>query len=179
MLSKTNKRKNKNFNEKNSADIQREKARVREESAASENMPIVFSWSTADFIRKPLTEFYFIAGTIGSMVMIGWGIYNRNFIMVVTFMMLVILIILVLNDEPKKVDVVISEKGVDLNGQHYNYNEFKSYKISFMDEMPVLTLKGRNTFSLFKTIYLENEPVNDLESFLGLFLAREDETTGE
>lgn len=152
-----------------------EKAQAQEEFIASENMPIVFSWATVDFMKKPLTEFYLTAAIFGAMAMIAWGLYSRSFITVVTFIMVAIVIILVLSEEPKKVEVKISEKGIDFNGEHYNYSEFKSFKISYMDEMPVLILKQRKTFSLIKNIYTENEPVNDLESFLGIYLEKEED----
>lgn len=165
-MSKTNKRKNK-------------KVQVQEEQIVDENTPIVFSWVTMDFIRKPLTEFYFIVAVVGAMAMVGWGVYNRNFVMVVTFIVMVVVIILVLNDEPKKIKVKISETGIDLNGEHYNYSDFKSFKISSADEMPVLTLRHRKSFSLIKTIYTEKEPVNDLEAFLGIYLEKEEDIVKE
>ncbi len=170
-----NKRKSKKLNEKKSAAGGNKKIKAEKEPVAFENMPIVFSWVTVDFIRKPLTEFYFIAAIFGAMAMIVWGLYNRSFVMVVTFITMAIVIILVLNEEPKKVEVKISEKGFDLAGEHYDYSQFKSFKISHADEMPVLILKQRKSLSLIKTIYLEDEPVNDLESFLGIYLEREEE----
>lgn len=170
-----NKRKSKKLNKKKSAGNGNKKINVREEPIVSENMPIVFSWVTVDFIRNSLTEFYFTAAVFGAMAMIVWGLYNRSFITVVTFIMMAVVIILVLNEEPKKVEARISEKGIDLAGEHYDYNQFRSFKISHADEMPVLILKQRKSFSLIKTIYLEDEPVNDIESFLGIYLEKEEE----
>lgn len=172
-MPKTNKRKSKKISKKSFVGIEDKK--IQEEPTVSENMPIIFSWTTVDFIRKPLTEISYTAAAVGAMAMIGWGIYNRSFIMVATFIMMVIVIILVLNDEPRKVEVKISEKGIDLNGEHYDYSEFRSFKIFTSDKMPILILKQRKSLSLIKTIYLENEPVNDLESFLGIYLEKEEE----
>ncbi|MBU3924941.1 hypothetical protein KJ854_03320 [Patescibacteria group bacterium] len=169
-----NKRKSKKLNEKKSAGGKNKKTQAQKEPAVFENMPIVFSWSTVDFLKKPLTEFYFIAAAVAAMAMIVWGLYNRNFVMVATFVTMVIVIILVLNEEPRKVEVKISEQGIDINNEHYNYSEFRSFKISLIDELPVLILKQRKSFSLIKTIHTENEPVNDLESFLGIYLEKEE-----
>ncbi len=174
-MPKINKIKNKKLNKNKSIGVGNKKKQTPEESIAGENMPIVFSWTTVDFIRKPLTEFYYTVAVFGSMVMIVWGLYNRNFVMVVTFIMLVFVIILVLNEEPKKVTVKITEKGIDFNSEHYNFSDFRSYKIFSEDEMPVLILKHRKSFSLIKTIYLENEPVNDLETFLGIYLEKDED----
>ncbi|MDP3057605.1 MAG: hypothetical protein Q8N37_03760 [bacterium] len=168
-------KKTKNLKEKKSVSNKNEIIIAQEEPVAFENMPIIFSWTTMDFIKKPLTEFYFTAAAVGAMAMIGWGLYNRSFVMVVTFIMMVIVIILVLNEEPKKIEVVVSEKGIDVNNEHYNFSEFKSFKISHTDELPTLILKPRKSFSLFKNIYIKDEPVNDLESFLGIYLEKEED----
>jgi len=170
-----NKRKIKKSKEKKFVGGNIRKGKVQEEPAVFETMPIVFSWTTVDFVKKPLTEFYFTVAAVGAMAMIAWGIYSRSFITVVTFIMVVVLVILVLNEEPRKLDVIISEKGIDLNGEHYGYNEFKSFKISHMDEMPVLFLRQRKTLALFRSIYIEDEPINDLESFLGIYLEKEED----
>lgn len=148
---------------------------MREEPAGGENMPIVFSWSTMDFIKKPFTEFYFSAAVFGAMAMVAWGIYNRSFVTVITFIVLAAAVILILNEEPKKVDVKISENGIDINDEHFKFSEFRSFKITNADEMPALILKHRKSLSLIQTIYLENEPVNDLEIFLGLYIERDED----
>ncbi|MBU4338921.1 hypothetical protein KKD57_05195, partial [Patescibacteria group bacterium] len=123
-MSKTNKRKTKKTNEKKLFVGRNKKNKIQEEPIVSENMPIIFSWSTVDYKSNSFTEFSFIAAAIGAMAMIGWGIYNGNFVMVMTFITMVVVIILVLNDKPRKVEVVISETGIDLNGEHFNYNAF-------------------------------------------------------
>lgn len=136
---------------------------------------IVFSWETVDFIRKPITELYFIAAFAGAMIMIGWGIYNRSFAMVATFIVLVIVIILVLNEEPRKMKIKISEKGIDIDNDHYRFNEFRSFQISYIDEIPALILKQKKSFFPFRNIYIEDDSLGDIENFLEIYLENESE----
>lgn len=175
-----NKRKSKKLNGKKPVRRKSDaiQAQAQEEpviSVPAENVPIVFSWVTVDFIKSPVMEFYFTIAALASMGMIGWGIYDKNFLMVITFIMVVILIILALNEEPRKVAVRISERGIDLNSEHYDYNEFRSYKIVHEDGVLALMLKPRKSFTPFRSIYIVDQPVNDLEMFLGIYLEREED----
>jgi hypothetical protein len=175
-MPKTNKGKSKKINKKKITTGKSRKMQIQEEPIVSGNMPIVFSWVTVDFKSKSFNDFSYILAAIGAMAMIGWGVYDRNFVMVATFMAMVIVIILTLNDEPRKVNVIISENGIDLNEVHYSYNEFRSFKIANDGDVSMLTLKHRKSLSMVKTIYLEDEPINDLESFLGIYMEKEEDT---
>jgi len=167
-------KKTKKLKIKKSALSRNKNTRIQSEPIMGENIPIVFAWVTTDFKKKPMMELYYAIAAFGAMAMIGWGIYSRSFITAATFIMMVIAIILALNEEPKKVAVKISEKGIDLNNIHYNFSEFRSFKISRADGSSILALKPRDNFSFFKRIDTENEPVNDLESFLGIYLEKEE-----
>jgi hypothetical protein len=162
-------------------------------AGSPENFRVVFSWETVDLIKNPASDLYLAVAVIASMGMVAWGIYSRSFTVVVTFIMLAVVIILALNEEPKRVKVKISESGIDLNGAHYNFDEFKSFSISYSSfygagaagsqsdglkgnkkDLPVLNLNPKKPYLPARTIYIENEPEEDMEEFLEIYLSKEE-----
>ncbi|MBU3965722.1 hypothetical protein KKG29_03055 [Patescibacteria group bacterium] len=163
------------------------------DASAETNLPeVIFSWETADFIKNPKMDFYLLAAIFGAMIMIVWGIYGSasGGLTVATFALLAAVCILMLNDSPRKIKARISEHGIDIvhlrwirRGRksikdnqsaktHYEFGEFKSFWISYLAEMPVLNLKYKRPYLPVKIIYLEKEPVKDIEDFLEIYLPR-------
>lgn len=139
-----------------------------------ENMHVVFSWETADIIKSPATDLYMAISVIASMGMIGWAIYTKSFMVAVTFAILAAVIILVLNEEPKKVKVRISENGADINGAHYDFGDFKSFSISYSQGLPSLNFNPKKPYLPAMAVYIEGEPEKDLEEFLEIYLPKEE-----
>ncbi len=155
--------------------IKKKKIKIKETDLPE----VIFSWETADFIKNPRMDFYLLAAIFGAMIMIVWGINGSasGGLTVVTFALLAAVSILALNDEPRKIKVKISEHGIDVickDNQsaktHYEFGEFKSFWISYSAEMPVLNLKYKRPYLPVKIIYLEKEPVKDIEDFLEIYL---------
>jgi hypothetical protein len=135
---------------------------------------IVFSWETVDIIKNPAADLYMAISVLASMGMIAWGIYTRSFMVVATFVILAAVIILTLNEEPKKMRVKISENGIDINGAHYGFSDFKSFDVSYSQDVPALNLNPKKPYLPATTIYIENEPEKDLEDFLEIYLPKEE-----
>lgn len=139
-----------------------------------EKFNIVFSWETTNIIRNNITDLYMLIASVASVLMILWSLYTKNFIVVVTFMMLLAVIILMLSEEPKKVKVKVSESGIDINGVHHDFSEFKSFNISYHYDLPSLNLNLKKAYLPAQTVYIENEPEKDLEEFLEIYLPKEE-----
>lgn len=151
---------------------------------AKNESEVIFSWKTADFIKNPRVDFYLLAAIFGAMIMIVWGIDAKNFLTVVTFALLAAVCVITLNETPRKIKVKISEHGIDIESKdnqgaktHYEFAEFKSFWISYPAEMPVLNLKHKKPYLPIKIIYLEKEPVKDIEDFLEIYLPKEEKKT--
>ncbi len=151
-------------------------------SAESNLLEVIFSWETVDFIKNPKMDFYLLSAIFGAIIMVVWGIYGSasgGGLTVAVFALLAVVCILILNEAPRKIKVKISEHGIDIEGkdnqgakQRYEFGEFKSFWISYLDEMPVLNLKHKKPYLPVKIIYLEKEPVKDIEDFLEIYLPR-------
>ncbi len=152
-----------------------------EKNIAGNFSEVIFSWETTDFIKSPKMDFYLLAAIFGAIIMVVWGIYEKNFLTVVVFSLLAAVSILTINEEPRKIKVKISEHGIDFENksekaakQHYEFSEFKTFWISHSGEIPVLNLKPKKPYLPVKIIYLENEPEKDLEDFLEIYLPKEE-----
>jgi len=160
--------------DKNSAKELKEMEVRADNDILQKKFGIVFSWETVDFIKTPAMQVYLTVAVIASMGMIVWGISTKSFIMVVTFILLGGVSILVLNEEPKKVKIKITEDGIDINDKHYEFKEFSSFKISYSGDMPILNLIKKRDYLITKSFYLEGEPMEDLENFLEIYLRKEE-----
>jgi len=139
-----------------------------------EDFHIVFSWETSDIIKSPATDLYMAISVLASMGMIIWAIYTKSFMVAVTFAILAAVIILVLNEDPKKVKVRISESGIDINDAHYGFGDFRSFSVSYSQGLPSLNFNPKKPYLPATTVYIENEPEKDLEDFLEIYLPKEE-----
>lgn len=151
------------------------------DASAESNLPeVIFSWETVDFMKNPKMDFYLLAAIFGAMIMIVWGIDAKNFLTVITFALLAAVCVITLNETPREIKVKISEHGIDIENeanqsarQHYEFGEFNSFWVSYSAEMPVLNLKYKKSYLPIKIIYLEKEPVKNIEDFLEIYLPKE------
>ena len=143
--------------------------------AGKDHFKIVFSWETVDFIKSPKTQLYIIAAVLGSMGMIVWGIMTKSFTMSLMFIMLAVVSIMVLNEPSQKIRVRVTEEGVDINDEHFNFSDFRSFTVTRMHDMEVLNLNRKEKYFPPKMVYIEDEPVGDLRDFLGIYLPEDQE----
>jgi len=76
--------------------------------------------------------------------------------------------------KPKKINIEVNEKGIEIYNKKYLFADLDSYWIKTDDSFPRMLLKSKKKISRFITIPLDINIANEVDEFLSEYLEKEE-----
>ena len=129
------------------------------------------SWEAAEFAEyEKGGKWYTIFLAIGVLIL-AYAIWQKDFLMFLTFFILLIATYLFAKRKPKKILITLTGKGITLNENEYSYGMIKTFWILY-DPPEVMTLNFETTQVINRelVIQLEDADPNEIREFLSQYL---------
>src|SRR3989338_9736958 len=100
-------------------------------------------------------------------ILIAWALYSNNIITTILFALMVLVIYISSHQNPEKIMVEISDKGVNLNGVFYPYQNLKHFWIIRDEDHSELTLETTSILNKHLPVQLDDEDPELIRTILG------------
>lgn len=105
------------------------------------------SWEVPEYDTHDRTRnWYYVAGVIGVLLLV-YSVITSNFLFAGIIIIAALVIILTDGKEPQKVQIRLTDEGVEVGRKFYDYDEIKDFAIVYKPKMGV-----KNLYFEFKTV---------------------------
>ncbi len=132
-------------------------------------------WTALEFTRTKEEIFWYYVSIGAAMLMIFWSLYQKNFIVTVTFFLLIVVVAFQISRKPKKIKCKIDLDGIIINDVIYKYNSIKSFEVIQNDDFNLLKFRLKNAILPVKEIQLAKQNPYYIRAALEYFLPEEEQ----
>lgn len=132
-------------------------------------------WTALEFTRTKEEIFWYYISIGAAMLMIFWSLYQKNFIVTVTFFLLIVVVAFQISRKPKKIKCKIDLDGIIINDVIYKYNSIKSFEVIQNDDFNLLKFRLKNAILPVKEIQLAKQNPYYIRAALEYFLPEEEQ----
>ncbi|MCA9353168.1 hypothetical protein KC901_03225 [Patescibacteria group bacterium] len=140
------------------------------------NETIAFSWETPEFeFKEKRKDWYWIVGGVG-VALIVISIIMGNYLFAFLIAIGAFLMMNMASREPLSMSVAISEKGVEIHNDMYNYNSLYSFWVTYNKKgEPILLLLSDKRISPIVSIVIDdNIDLMELRNYLLQFIEEQE-----
>lgn len=142
-----------------------------EKTENNENQDSYFAkWTAPEFIKTNEEMLFYYASIVGSVFMIIWSFWQKSFITVTTFAIVIIVVLLQIYRKPLDIECEINLDGIAVNTRLYRYDEIDSFEAIQGNENSVLKFKLKNAILPVKEIQLADQDSYYIRATLEYFL---------
>ncbi|SRR6056297_412907 len=130
------------------------------------------SWEIPEYQKPPRGKAWYILASILALFMLGYAFYNQNFLFALLIIIAIIAIVLNEKREAVKVQINLTEKGVWVGKNFYDYDEIKDFSIVYKpeEETKKLYFEFKNTLKQRLSLPLEDRNPVKINEFLSQYL---------
>ena len=88
---------------------------------------LLIGWDTPEFINHPRGKRWFLVAGILTVALVVYGVLTQSATTAIVFLLLAGVYFLTHNQEPRMIEIRVSELGIRAGGQFYPYNTIKSF----------------------------------------------------
>ncbi len=132
-------------------------------------------WTALEFTRTKEEIFWYYVSIGAAMLMIFWSLYQKNFIVTVTFFLLIVVVAFQISRKPKNIKCKIDLDGIIINDVIYKYNSIKSFEVIQNDDFNLLKFRLKNAILPVKEIQLAKQNPYYIRAALEYFLPEEEQ----
>ncbi len=136
------------------------------------------SWKAPEFVHYTKDIYWFLGLGLGSLFLVGFAVWMRNWFMVAAFVLASIALVIVSRRKPEVVDHEITEEGIKVGNRFYSFSKLKSFWIIKTSPFPTLNFEPTRKISPVITLQLGKVDLDQIRQFLGRYLP-EQEGRGE
>ena len=130
-------------------------------------------WTAPEFV-KTREEFFWYYFSIGAAIlMVAWSLFQENFIVALTFSLLILVVAFQISRQPKKIKCKIGLDGIIIGEIVYKYTDLKSFEVIQSDDFNLLKFKLKNAVLPVKEIQLVKQNPYYIRAALEYFLTEE------
>jgi len=130
----------------------------------------IISWQAPEFLEyKKNISWYLILITLGIILSVIFY-YTNNLLAIIMVILAVIVIIITASQKPKKRLYRLSKEGLKVNETFYPLDNFKSFFVTYVENVPQLHLEKVKKFSLPLDMFLTGVEENEVVNFIKLYL---------
>jgi len=132
-------------------------------------------WTALEFVRTREEIFWYYLSIGAAMLMIIWSLSQKDFIVVLVFTLLTIIVIFQIKHKPKKIKCKIGLDGIIIGDVRYKYNNLKSFEVIRGDDFNLLKFRLKNAILPVKEIQLAKQNPYYIRAALEYFLPEEEQ----
>lgn len=131
-------------------------------------------WVGKDFLRTEDEKLLYYLGAAGSVAMVFWGWRDGNFLSMLTFLLLLVVIGLALRSQARDVAYEINLDGIVIGNQLYPFEEIRSFEVTKKDRFDVIKIQLKTTLFPVRELHLHAEQdIVFIRNLLKYFLPEE------
>lgn len=130
-------------------------------------------WIAPEYLKtkQDVIIYYFSAGL--SIIAIIWFFWQGSYLTVVTFLILFVVVILYIYQEPRDVEFKIDLDGIYFGEIFYKYIDIESFEVIESEDINLLKFKSKGRILPFKEVQIVNEDPRYIRAILDNFLLEE------
>src|SRR5882724_5613908 len=133
--------------------------------------PTEISWQSPEYVYYPKSTRWYISMGVIALVVLGYAIWTRDFIMFATLGCLFVAAYFFTKREPREITVSLSGKGVTINRVLYPYQQMKAFWIHYAPpDIKTVNFETVNYVNRDISIQLEDQNPNSIRDFLLQYL---------
>ncbi len=161
--------KNKKTNKRNKKESKKSKIKkVKKEEYLAE-------WTAPEFMRTREEIFWYYLSIGAAALMIVWSLFQKNFVVVATFSLLIIVVAFQISRKPRNIKCKIGLNGIIIDEAIYKYDDLKSFEVVQNDEFNLLKFRLKNAILPVKEIQLAKQDPYYIRAALEYFLPEEEQ----
>lgn len=114
---------------------EKEEKEIFLDSDADSGENILLKWQGVEFTKENRSFGWYFALVLISFILIIVSILIKNYFFIIVVIVGVFALITLLNKEPRKIDIVVSNKGIKVNKDFFPYKHFVSFGINENKEL--------------------------------------------
>ncbi len=147
--------------------------KAEEEKKIEDESSYFAKWIAPEHIKTQEDVIIYYASAILSVFAIIWFYFQGSFIVVVTFLMLLIVIALHIFQQPRDIELKIDLDGIAFGDMLYKYANIESFEVAEGEYFNVLKFKLRNSILPVKEIQIIDQNPRYIRAVLENFLPEE------
>ena len=132
-------------------------------------------WTAPEFTRTREEIFCYYVSIGAAALMIFWSLYQENFIVAVTFFLLIVVVAFQISHKPKNIKCKIGLDEIIIGDIIYKYSSLKSFEIIQNDDFNSLKFRLKNAILPVKEIQLAKQNPYYIRAALEYFLPEEEQ----
>lgn len=130
-------------------------------------------WTAPEFIKTRGEVLLYYISVLMSVFMIAKSFMEKNYIVTVTFALLMAVVIFYIFREPRDIECKIDLDGITVAGKFCGYEQMESFEVFHGDGFNTLKFKLRNDFLPVKEVQLSTQDPHYIRALLEHFLPEE------
>lgn len=147
--------------------------KIKEEKKIEDKSSYFARWIAPEHIKTQEDVIIYYASAILSVFAIIWFSFQGSFIVVITFLMLLIVVILHIYQQPRDIELKIDLDGIAFGDMLYKYVNIESFEVVEGEYFDVLKFKLRNSILPVKEIQIIDQNPRYIRAVLENFLPEE------
>ena len=144
------------------------------ENKNQEQTKEILSWNALDFENDEDKARWLKLAALGSLLVFIGALWTKNFIAAITFFLLTFALFINSRAEAKKIEIIITSKGIIAGEHNYFFDDLESFWIT-EEKNPAIVLKSRKFFMPYDEIYLGNQDSEKIREILKQYLKEKQE----
>ena len=144
------------------------------ENKNEEQAKEILSWSALDFENDENKTRWLKFAALGSFLVFIGAFWTKNFIAAITFFLLTFVIFINSRAEAKKIEIIITSKGIIAGEHNYFFSDLESFWIN-EEKNSAIVLKSKKIFMPYDEIYLNGQDPDKIREILKQFLKEKQE----
>ncbi len=156
-----------------------EEENKKNDSGSEEELEVLVSWEIAEYSYSLRSRrWYIVAGVLGFLSLI-WALFTANFLFAIIIIMAATIFILTDKEKDKKIQVSLTDEGMLLGNNFYDYDEFKNFSLVYKPKqgLKTLYLEFKNFFKHRISLPLEDVNPLKVQEILSQYLEEDRERT--
>ncbi len=140
---------------------------------------ILHTWVVPEYNTHERTQLWYIAASVIGIILMIYSFFTSNFLFAVIIIFAALIIIIHDGQQPAKVKIAITDQGIVVGRNFYDYDEFKNYAVVDKSQYDVkgLYFEFKSVLKQRLSIPLENMHPNDIKTTLGKYVPLDKERT--
>lgn len=133
-------------------------------------------WQAREFKKQEKSFLWYLIWAVLSLAIIIFAILQKSPLMAIVFVLIAVIVYLFAQKEPKKIEFVVSKKGVKIDDKLYDYEDLESFWI-FYDppRKKILSLKSKKLLMPYISIPIAKQNPVKLRKYLLEFLSEKEQ----
>ena len=132
-------------------------------------------WMAPEFVKTKEETFWYYLSAGASVLMVVWSFYQKNLIVVITFLLLFLVVIFQIKREPKNIKYKIDLEGIIIDEAVYKYSSIKSFEVIQNDDFNLLKFRLKNAILPVREVQLAKQDPYYIRAALEYFLPEEEQ----